>query len=114
VTGPYIVPPSAIAVGVWDSGNGGELIATLPAAVYPRKITGVSVTASVACAVEFFQGFISAANRFDNSPVGNNNTADYPNPRINQSNTPVLVRWTSPLGIPSTNTAQANFFLESM
>jgi|ERR1700761_1839490 len=109
---PYIVYPSSPVIGVWDSGNGGEFTATLPGAIFVRKLTAVSINCSAPASANLYWNFIDPLQQFDTTPVGSQNTADYPNPRTIPPNTSVVVQWTAVGGIASTASASAIFFTE--
>jgi len=112
---PYIVTPAIPVVGVYNAVTG-QIVATLPGAIYNRLLTGVTISATVASRADLYFSFIDNSNRFDTTPQGSQNTADYSGgPRHILSNTPIVVVWSQPGGglIPAspTPTASATFFL---
>lgn len=80
------------AVGVYDSVRA-QLVATYPAAGYPRHLECLSVECSQAVPVHLYVGAISATSRI--SSYGDGSLADYspPIPRWIPEGAPLLVVW---------------------
>jgi hypothetical protein len=71
----------------------GNAVATLGGEVYPRDLHSVSVNGPKGSRVEFYLGAYSPGTRFDQSPRGDSNTADYATARPVPAGTPIIVVW---------------------
>lgn len=103
VVAPSVVVPASFANGIWT--------ATLPAAIFGRKLIGMSVQGPNNSQLKVYNGYIDPSNLIDQTQRGNSNTADYSGgPRMVPAGGTVNVVW-SPLGgtFTGTETVAATF-----
>lgn len=88
---------------------GANLVATLPAAIYPRELTGLNVVGPVASTVRVYMNSIADINKIDSTVRGQSNTASYNPPFLVQPGSQVFVVWPNIVG-----TAAVTFFLRGV
>lgn len=73
--------------------TGTSAVATLPGAMYPRQLHGLTITGPVGSRANVYLGAIQPASRIDQTARGQSNSADYSTPRSVPPGTPILVEW---------------------
>lgn len=73
--------------------SGSDAIATLPAATYRMKLTGLTLSGANGYKAVVYLGYIAQSAMIDRTDKGWNNTADYPNPRPIPPGQSVIVVW---------------------
>lgn len=105
----YTVRPEVVVQAVF---SGGLWSATLPAEIYDREITGLSVQGPVNSQLKVYKGNVDPQNLIDQTQRGNSNTADYSGgPRKLPHGQILSIVW-SPLGgtFTGTETVSATIF----
>lgn len=83
--------PTYPAIG---GAQGTDAVATLPPAMYPRKLIRVNITGPAGSRVELYLGNLSDSAKFDQSARGQSNTADYgSSPQEVPGGMSVYVKW---------------------
>lgn len=109
MTYPYIVTPNVPVPAVFDALSG-TLRATLPSAIYDRKLTRIAFAGPSGTRIDVYQNTVTDPSRLDSNSRGQTNTADYPNPIFLQRGVSLIAVWTK-TGLTAADTANATFYV---